>query len=197
MITHNTDSIFPNATMCISEVLKSCKGVRTFQANTPQASPFRSNRLRSYCPRGQSIAVMLRMPLNCSFQIPRGTTLPTLPLPTPHEVRSLRTADLAAVPPPNQSTFAIETAASNREVTRYFKKILPRPFKAMGKTGSFHLMYSHSNTLGGCGTDSPTGFDIATAYRAGKANNQKVLYLGEVLCLIHCHAPRSTSLFPS
>ncbi|KIO17407.1 hypothetical protein M407DRAFT_246751 [Tulasnella calospora MUT 4182] len=47
----------------------------------------------------------------------------------------------------------------------------------MGKDAKYHLMYGHGSTIGGCGTDSPTGFDIMTAYRAGKSNALKVLYL--------------------
>ncbi|KIO17640.1 hypothetical protein M407DRAFT_12264 [Tulasnella calospora MUT 4182] len=109
-----------------------------------------------------------------------GSIIPTLPLPTPHESQNLRQAGLGAIPSPDQSIFAVPSSATNREVKRYFRTILPKPFKAMGKKASFHLMYSHGRTLGGCGTDSPTGFDISTAYRAGKANNLKVLYLAPV-----------------
>ncbi|KIO19771.1 hypothetical protein M407DRAFT_30561 [Tulasnella calospora MUT 4182] len=109
-----------------------------------------------------------------------GSIIPTLPLPTPHESQNLRQAGLGAIPSPDQSIFVVQSSATNREVKRYFRTILPKPFKAMGKKASFHLMYSHSRTLGGCGTDSPTGFDISTAYRAGKANNLKVLYLAPV-----------------
>lgn len=56
----------------------------------------------------------------------------------------------------------------------------------MGKNAGYHLMYSHGSTLGGCGTASPNGFDIATAYRAGKANSQKVLYIGMSLIIRVC-----------
>ncbi|KAG8896975.1 hypothetical protein FRC00_004973 [Tulasnella sp. 408] len=109
-----------------------------------------------------------------------GTKLPTLPLPTPHDIRSLRQAKLTAAPPAGESTFSISGKATNDEVDRLFRTILPKPFKFMGKGSKYHLMYGHGNLLGGCGTDSPTGFDISTAYRAGIANFQKVLYIAPV-----------------
>ncbi|KAG8914308.1 hypothetical protein FRC00_014550 [Tulasnella sp. 408] len=109
--------------------------------------------------------------------VPPGSIIGMLPLPTPHECQNLRGAGLAAIPPPGESIFGISSTATNREVRRFFREILPKPFEAIGKKAPFHLLYSHGRALGGCGTDSPTGGDISTAYRAGKANKLKVLYL--------------------
>ncbi|KIO21129.1 hypothetical protein M407DRAFT_29237 [Tulasnella calospora MUT 4182] len=109
--------------------------------------------------------------------VPPGDRLPMLPLPTPHEINSLRSAGLVAEPGNGTRTFALDSQSSHRDVNRFFRHQLPVPFTAIGKKAEYHLLFGHGNTLGGCGNPKPTALNIANAYRAGKAANQKVLFL--------------------